>query len=175
MDPDKRVPTPPPVADLFATPIPRRRMLLFLGAGVLATGSGLGALLEACAPAAPVTVTLLLNPATMPPGVPVEVPFSLTNASGTAVQTTMWLLKNADGSLIAYDPRCTHALCQYKWVSAEGKFKCNCHGGQFALDGTVISGPPPKPLNKFPLKDTGGVVTVDVPADFVTPRESLAT
>ena len=173
MDPDKRVSTPSPPADVLNTPLPRRRMLLFLGAGVLATGSGLGALLEACAPLAPVTVTLQLNPASMPPGVPVEVPFSLTNTSGAAVQATMWLLKNADGSLIAYDPRCTHALCKYKWVSAESKFKCNCHGGQFALDGTVISGPPPKPLNKFPLKATGGVVTVDIPADFVTPRESL--
>ena len=173
MDPDKRVSTPSPPADVLNTPLPRRRMLLFLGAGVLATGYGLGALLEACAPAAPVTVTLQLNPASMPPGVPVEVPFSLTNTSGAAVQATMWLLKNPDGSLIAYDPRCTHALCKYKWVSAESKFKCNCHGGQFALDGTVISGPPPKPLNKFPLKATGGVVTVDIPADFVTPRESL--
>jgi Rieske Fe-S protein len=175
MDPDKRVSPPPTAAVPFATPIPRRRMLLFLGAGVLATGSGLGALLEACAPVAPVTVTLQLNPATMPPGVPVEVPFALTNASGAAVTATLWLIKNADGSLTAYDPRCTHALCKYKWVSADGKFKCNCHGGQFAMDGTVVAGPPPKPLNKFPVRDAGGVVTVDVPGDFVTPRESLGT
>jgi Rieske Fe-S protein len=150
-------------------------MLLLLGAGVLATGSGLGALLEACAPVAPVTVTLQLNPATMPPGVPVEVPFSLTNSSGAAVTATMWLLKNPDGSLTAYDPRCTHALCQYKWVAADSRFKCNCHGGQFALDGTVLAGPPPKPLNKFTLTNAGGVVTVDVPGDFVAPRASLGT
>ena len=85
----------------------------------------------------------------------------------------MWLLKNADGSLTAYDPRCTHALCRYKWVAADNRFNCNCHGGEFALDGTVLAGPPPKPLNKFPIKDSGGVVTVEVPGDFVTPRESL--
>ena len=175
MDSTKRPVSSSPAADLLATPIPRRRMLLFLGAGVLATGSGLGFLLEACAPVAPVTVTLQLNPATMPPGVPVEVPFSLTNSTGTAVTATLWLVKNADGTLTAYDPRCTHALCKYKWISAEGKFKCNCHGGEFALDGTVISGPPPKPLNKFTIKDTGGVVTVDVPGDFIAPRESLGT
>lgn len=175
MDPSARAPKPSPAPSLLDTPMPRRRMLLVIGAGVLATGSGLGALLAGCAPVAPVTVTLQLNPATMPAGVPVEVPFSLTNASGAAVTASMWVLRNADGTLTAYDPRCTHALCMYKWVAAETKFKCNCHGGEYALDGTVLAGPPPKPLVKFALKDTGGVVTVDVPGDFVAPRESLPT
>jgi Rieske Fe-S protein len=173
MDPDRRVPTSSPAGDLLATRIPRRRVLLFLGAGVLATGSGLGTLLEACAPAAPVTVTFAFNPSTIAPRVPVEVPFSMTNASGASVQSSIWLLKGPGGSLTAYDPRCTHALCRYRWVAAETKFKCNCHGGEFALDGTVLAGPPPKPLNRFLLEDTGGVVTVQVPADFVTPRASL--
>ena len=157
MDPIDRVPatTPasPAATDLLQTPIPRRRMLLFLGAGVLATGSGLGVLLEACSSAAPVSVTLQVNPSTLPPGVPTEVPFSMTNASGTTVQSSMWLLNNADGSLVAYDPRCTHAQCAYKWVDAEQKFKCNCHGGQFAKDGTVIAGPPPRPLDKLPVTE----------------------
>ena len=175
MDSTRRAPSSSPAADVLTTPIPRRRMLLFLGAGVLTTGSGLGFLLEACAPVAPVAVTLQLNPATMPAGVPVEVPFSLTNNTGASVTATLWLVKNADGTLTAYDPRCTHALCKYKWISADNKFKCNCHGGEFALDGTVISGPPPKPLNKFTVKDTGGVVTVDVAGDFIAPRESLGT
>ncbi len=173
MESKRPAPVASPATNLLATPIPRRRMLLFLGAGVLAAGSGLGALLEACAPATAVTVTLQVNPATMPPGVPVEVPFSMTNASGASQASSIWLLKNADGSLVAYDPRCTHAKCRYKWVGAENEFKCNCHGGAFALDGSVLAGPPPKPLSTFPLKDAGGVVTVDVPSDFVTPRESL--
>lgn len=148
-------------------------MLLFLGAGILATGSGLGVLLEACAPATPVTVTLQVNPSTLAPGQPVEVPFTMKNGSGAAVQASMWLLKNADGSLVAYDPRCTHALCRYRWVAAQSRFQCNCHGGQFALDGSVLAGPPPLPLNRFPIRSTGGTVAVDVPADFVAPKESL--
>ncbi len=159
--------------DPLSTPIPRRRMLLFMGAAVLASGSGLGVLLAGCAPVAPVTVTLQLNPSSMPSGMPVEVPFSMTNASGVAVQSSVWLLKATDGSLTAYDPRCTHALCRYKWVAAEAKFRCNCHGGEFALDGAVLAGPPPRPLNRVPLKATGGVVAVDVPGDFVSPKESL--
>jgi Rieske Fe-S protein len=173
MDRDASVTAPTPVPSLLETPVPRRRMLLLIGAGVLLTGSGLGTLLEGCAPVAPVAVTLQVNPATLPPGTPVEVPFSMTNASGASVDASMWLLKNPDGTLTAYDPRCTHALCKYKWVTAENKFKCNCHGGEFALDGSVLAGPPPRPLNKLPLTESGGTVTVEVPGDFVTPRESL--
>jgi len=173
MDPQRHAPQPSTEPGVLETPIPRRRMLLLLGAGVLATGSGLGVLLEACSPVAPVTVTLQVNPATMPPGVPVEVPFSMTNAHGDTVTSSLWLVKAADGSLTAYDPRCTHAQCAYAWVAAEAKFKCNCHGGQFALDGSVIAGPPPKPLNRFALSTSGGAVTVEVPGDFATPKESL--
>ncbi len=173
MDSPNRPPKPGRQPDPLQAPIARRRVLLFLGASVLATGAGLGAILEACGPVAPVTVTLLVNPGTMPPGVPIEVPFSMTNTSGASVQSSMWILKNADGSLTAYDPRCPHAMCAYKWVAAENMFKCNCHGGEFALDGSVLAGPPPRPLNRLPITDKGGVVTVEVPGDFVLPKDSL--
>ncbi len=173
MDPDARAAKPPPTFDPVQTPIPRRRMLLLMGAGVLASGAGLGVLLEGCSPVAPVSVTLTLDPTSLPVGVPVEVPFTMTNAGGSSVAGSTWMLKAADGTLTAYDPRCTHALCRYKWTAADSRFKCNCHGGQFALDGTVLAGPPPKPLNKFPVTQTGSVVTVSVPGDFATPKESL--
>lgn len=150
-------------------------MLLLVGASVIATGSGLGVLLEACAPATPVKVDLAVNPGSLTAGVPVEVPFSLTNSSGATVQSSLWLLKAADGSLTAYDPRCTHALCRYHWDAAASLFKCNCHSGEFALDGSVVSGPPPRPLNKFALTEQGGTVSVEVPGDFAAPRESLGS
>lgn len=176
MDPKDRTRALTPASPSpLETPISRRRLLLAMGAGVLLTGTGLGTLLEGCAPVAPVTVTLGVKPDTLPVGVPVEVPFTITNASGAQESSSVWMVKAADGSLTAYDPRCTHALCRYKWVSADSKFKCNCHGGEFALDGKVLAGPPPKPLNKFPLTNAGGVITVDVPGDFVKPRESLPT
>lgn len=161
--------------DLLSTPMPRRRMLLLLGAGVVATGGGLGMLLEACSPPTPVAVTLAVDPASLPVGQPVEVPFTMTNSSGATESSAVWMLKAADGSLTAYDPRCTHALCRYRWVAAASHFECTCHAGVFALDGSVISGPPPRPLNKFPLTQSGGTITVDVPGNFTTPRESLGS
>ena len=46
-----------------------------------------------------------------------------------------------------------HALVQAPqcWGSDETstQFKCPCHGGIYARDGQVVSGPPPRPLERL--------------------------
>lgn len=150
-------------------------MLVLMGAGAIAAGGGLGVILEACSSSPPVTISLTVNPATLAPGTPVEVPFTLTTASGSSVSGSTWLVRAADGTITAFDPRCTHAACRYHWAADAARFKCNCHRGEFALDGTVLAGPPPKPLRTFAVHEAGTVLSVDVPADFQTPKESLGT
>jgi Rieske Fe-S protein len=167
-DPSRR--DPAPAADPLATPVTRRRVLVLLGVGALAAGGGLGVLLEACA-ATPVTVRLSLDPTTLVPATPVQVPFTLTSG-GSTVEGSAWLVKLASGDLVAFDPRCTHARCPYAWSAAEGRFDCACHPGQFALDGSVIAGPPRRPLDRFPVRLVGDVIELDVPSDFDAPREA---
>ncbi|GAB4287599.1 MAG: Rieske (2Fe-2S) protein [Deferrisomatales bacterium] len=41
---------------------------------------------------------------------------------------------------------CTHFGCIVKWRPREKDFYCPCHGGEFAPDGRVLAGPPPRPL-----------------------------
>jgi Rieske Fe-S protein len=173
IDPAAADAEPRPVFDPATTPVPRRRVLVLMGAGALAAGGGLATLLEACSSAPPVAVQLSFSAALLAPGTPTEVPFTLTSASGASVAGSAWLVKRADGTITAFDPRCTHAACRYRWAADAARFKCNCHGGEFALDGTVLAGPPPKPLAKFPLTQSGTVLTVEVPGDFATPKESL--
>jgi Rieske Fe-S protein len=165
-----RRPRPEPAFDPHSTPVARRHVLVVMGATVLAAGS-LGALLEACA-GPPVTVQLDVDPASLVPGTPVEVPFTLVSGDRSIPGST-WLVKRASGDLVAFDPRCTHGLCRYAWSTEGARFKCACHDGQFALDGTVLAGPPPRPLREFPVRVVGGTIEVDVPGDFETPRESL--
>ena len=42
------------------------------------------------------------------------------------------------------------------------QFTCRCHDAAFALDGTVIKGPPPRPLDRWALRTTGDTVEVEV-------------
>jgi len=159
-----------PVVDPFATPMPRRRMLLLMGAGALGAIS-LPALLAGCA-GPPVTVTLDVDPAALDAGTPQEVPFTLVTG-GSSITSATWLVKKASGDLVAFDPRCTHGLCHYMWSEDAARFKCGCHEGQFALDGTVLAGPPPRALDRFPVRQVGSTIEIDVPSSFQTPKESL--
>ncbi len=151
----------------LATPIGRRRALGVIGSSV----AGL-VLLDACNSAAtPVPsgwVPADVDPATLAAGQPVPVRFAGT-VSGTAVAGSAWLEKNEAGDLVAFDPRCTHAGCAYEWTD-EDRFACLCHEAFFAPDGTVISGPPPRPLDRFGVREADGKVELEVPADFSTPR-----
>ena len=160
-----------PLFDPRTTPLHRRTMLLVMGAGAVAATGGLGMLLAACQ-GPPVTVSLDVDLDELVLGTPTEVPFTMTTGS-TAVEGSTWLVKQADGDLIAFDPRCTHALCAYDWSSDLGRFQCYCHEGRFALDGTVLSGPPPRALDRFPVRQTATGIEIDVPSNFATPQESL--
>ncbi|MCH7618738.1 MAG: ubiquinol-cytochrome c reductase iron-sulfur subunit, partial [Candidatus Marinimicrobia bacterium] len=44
---------------------------------------------------------------------------------------------------------CTHLGCTPNWLSAEGKFKCPCHGSGFYNTGINFEGPAPRPLERF--------------------------
>ena len=43
---------------------------------------------------------------------------------------------------------CTHLCCTPNYLSAEGKFKCPCHGSGFRVTGINFEGPAPRPLER---------------------------
>jgi menaquinol-cytochrome c reductase iron-sulfur subunit len=44
---------------------------------------------------------------------------------------------------------CTHLGCRVRWVDDQDGFFCPCHNAVFGPDGGVVSGPPPRPLDRF--------------------------
>lgn len=154
----------PDATTLFDAPLSRRRALLVLGAGAVAAGAGLGTILAGCGPslpAYPVWVTIGLDPSELPVREPVKVPLVATWDGGSLAIST-WLVRDDDGSLTAFSPMCTHAACEYEWAADETRFTCPCHEAAFAVDGTVLEGPPPRPLDRWALRDAGGALEVEV-------------
>jgi nitrite reductase/ring-hydroxylating ferredoxin subunit len=151
----------------LAAPIGRRRALAVIGSSVaglvLLEGCGTGA-----TPAPLGWVQADVDPATLPAGQPVSVRFAGT-VGGSAVAGSAWLLERDSGDLIAFDPRCTHAQCAYE-PTDDARFSCLCHHAFFDLDGRVLSGPPPRPLDRFRVREVDGRIELEVPADFSTPR-----
>ncbi|MFC2173068.1 ubiquinol-cytochrome c reductase iron-sulfur subunit [Acidobacteriota bacterium] len=59
------------------------------------------------------------------------------------------VFRDAVGKLHALDAKCTHEGCTVTYRGDEGLIWCACHNGKFGVDGRVISGPPPRPLDRF--------------------------
>ncbi len=59
------------------------------------------------------------------------------------------LIKTKEGELKAFSATCTHLDCTVQFNKDENLIWCACHNGKYDLNGTNISGPPPKPLTPF--------------------------
>ncbi len=80
------------------------------------------------------------------------------------------LLRPAPDSYIAYSRLCTHASCPVFYNSVAHRFDCPCHGGSFSIaDGSVLQGPPPRPLPKIVLERRGSdIVAVGMTTKLVS-------
>jgi menaquinol-cytochrome c reductase iron-sulfur subunit len=89
------------------------------------------------------------------PGVPVALSFQESRLDGWKLETekkTAWVVKEANNQIVAFGPQCTHLACAYHWEMDEGKFKCPCHGSYFDIEGKVLAGPAPRPLDRYMTK-----------------------
>ncbi|HEV3034022.1 MAG TPA: Rieske (2Fe-2S) protein [Solirubrobacteraceae bacterium] len=95
----------------------------------------------------------------------VPVVITLVPAIGEAGKSTAYIRKknptidtdiyDRDTSYIAISDRCAHLGCPVRWVDASERFICPCHGGVYDLLGRRVSGPPPRPLDRFYTRVNG--------------------
>lgn len=55
---------------------------------------------------------------------------------------------------------CTHLGCRVRWIADQEGFFCPCHNAVFAKDGSVVSGPPPRPLDQYENKVEDGILYI---------------
>jgi menaquinol-cytochrome c reductase iron-sulfur subunit len=92
------------------------------------------------------------------PDTPVEMAFRHNRVDGWKInsqKSTAWVVKKSANSVVAFGPECTHLGCAYHWDTSTKDFVCPCHNSIFALDGTVVSGPAPRPLDRYDVKVDG--------------------
>ena len=56
---------------------------------------------------------------------------------------------------------CTHARCTVAWQLSSRQFRCPCHRGTYDSDGTVVSGPPPRALDRLRVVVENGTVYLE--------------
>jgi len=66
------------------------------------------------------------------------------------------LIRTVSDQLVAYSQKCTHLSCAVYFAKQENRIECPCHEGYFSVkDGSVLQGPPPRPLPRVVLKREG--------------------
>lgn len=88
--------------------------------------------------------------------------FDLTHPSNVALRTVdgsrvvavkkkkYLLIRTTETGFTALSGLCTHGFCTVRYHDLNGTVLCPCHGSRFRLDGSVIGGPAPTPLQVFP-------------------------
>jgi len=92
------------------------------------------------------------------PNAPVEMVFRRNRVDGWRISSekgTAWVVKHPDNHVVAFGPQCTHLGCAYHWEEGKNEFLCPCHSSLFGLDGRVISGPAPRPLDRYETRIEG--------------------
>jgi Rieske Fe-S protein len=70
------------------------------------------------------------------------------------------LINTPQGELRAFSAVCTHLSCNVTYDAQAENIYCPCHNGRFDLNGNVLAGPPPKPLEQYEVKISGQEVIV---------------
>lgn len=100
----------------------------------------------------------------LPVGRPVDIAYDEIASDGFLRRMAVrhaWVVRRSDTEVIVYSPVCPHLGCRYDWDPGASLFKCPCHASVFRPDGTVVSGPSPRPLDTLPAEVRDGVLFIE--------------
>ena len=59
------------------------------------------------------------------------------------------LIRLSDAEFRAFAATCTHLDCIVEYQKDKKRIWCNCHNGEYNLNGQQVAGPPPRPLDSY--------------------------
>lgn len=67
------------------------------------------------------------------------------------------LVRTGSDQYVAYSQKCTHLSCAVYYQKERNRLACPCHNGFFSIvDGSVLQGPPQRPLPRVILEKKDG-------------------
>jgi len=73
------------------------------------------------------------------------------------------LIRMETGEVRAFSATCTHLDCIVQYRQDSKQIWCACHNGYYDLKGRNISGPPPRPLDIYPVNIVKNEIIVSKP------------
>ena len=89
-----------------------------------------------------------------------ELPLNTTKRFKDLRGRDLMLVRTGEREVKAISTVCTHLGCTVFWQKDRQEFFCPCHNGRFDKNGVVLEGPPPAPLDLYPVEIEGDNVFV---------------
>jgi menaquinol-cytochrome c reductase iron-sulfur subunit len=67
-------------------------------------------------------------------------------------ELSFYILTDDGREYVAMSNICTHLGCRVRWIGDQEQFFCPCHNAIFDKDGEVVTGPPPRALDRYQVK-----------------------
>jgi menaquinol-cytochrome c reductase iron-sulfur subunit len=78
----------------------------------------------------------------------------------SAISYGIYVTRLPGNEYFVFSNECTHLSCRVTWQEPPQNYICPCHDGRFAEDGSIISGPQPRPLDEYAYKIEDGIMLV---------------
>jgi Rieske Fe-S protein len=88
-----------------------------------------------------------------PDGVPTQFNFTRTKINGwekTVNSYGVYVLRQGETAKV-FSNICTHLSCRVTWKPDDNVYHCPCHDADFGIEGEIIRGPQPEPLNEYTI------------------------
>lgn len=130
-------------------------------------GMAIGGTAACFAAAAVYPLGRFMEPPSRPPSGPTSIgkveDFPLGGSKTVLVEDhPVLVIRTADGEFRAFSALCTHLQCVVGYSADRNRIECPCHQGVYSIDGQNLSGPPPRPLDEYPITINDGAVIVSL-------------
>ena len=72
----------------------------------------------------------------------------------------VFVVRKSDTEATVLSNVCTHLSCRVNWNGDQKEFICPCHNAQFGIQGEILGGPPPRPLDRYQTKVEDGNLSI---------------
>jgi cytochrome b6-f complex iron-sulfur subunit len=70
------------------------------------------------------------------------------------------LIRTGETEWRAFSAICTHLNCTVQFQESTHQIWCACHNGFYDMNGKVVSGPPPRPLEEYAVHVRGDEIVI---------------
>ena len=98
-----------------------------------------------------------------PIGIPTLFSFTRSKVNGWERTTSsfgVFVLRKSESELKVFSNVCTHLSCRVSWSEEAEAYLCPCHDASFDIEGEIIHGPPPRPMDEYEFKIEEGDILI---------------